>query len=90
MPCCFVPGDGNKRDPERESWPCSPFCPFNPFPAHVYCRHPVVWVWELGAAEVEVNQIEFDREKTETHGAESQLAKWSEVYNLRHRIRRHC
>ena len=51
---------------------------------------PVVWVWELGAAEVEVNQIEFDREKTETHGAESQLAKWSEVSNLRHRIRRHC
>ena len=49
-----------------------------------------VWVWELGAAEAEVNQIEFDREKTETHGAESQLAKWSEVYNLRHRIRRHC
>ena len=20
---------------------CCPFCPFNPFPAHVYCSHPV-------------------------------------------------
>ena len=59
---------------------------------HVCCSNflNLVWVWELGAAEVEVNQIEFDREKTETHGAESQLANWSEVYNFRHRIRRHC
>ena len=33
----LLPGDDNKRDPERENWPCSVMllsCPFNPYPAH--------------------------------------------------------
>ena len=28
----------------RAEW-CCPFCPYNPFPAHVYCRHPVHNHW---------------------------------------------
>ena len=37
-----LPGDGNKRDPERENWPCRVMLPILPT-AHVYCcrRHPV-------------------------------------------------
>ena len=37
-----LPGDGMKRNPERENSAMQPNAsPFNSFPGHVYFRHPV-------------------------------------------------